>query len=72
MDASNATVAVRFAVVKMGTVTLVGCTLTEIGLIVTVNVIDLVGSVTEVAVIVTGPGGMDVGAVYVIRPVLAV
>jgi hypothetical protein len=72
LEASNATVAVRFAVVKIGTVTLVGWTLTEIGMIVTLAVTDLVGSVKEVAVIVTGAGGIDVGAVYVIKPVLAV
>jgi hypothetical protein len=73
MAVSYATTAVRFAVVPMGTVIAGVVTLTEIGSITTVACFDCVGSVTEVAVMVTTPpAGIAAGAVYVIWPVLAV
>jgi hypothetical protein len=64
--------AVRFAVEPRGTRIVGVVTPTDIGTMSTIPVADLVGSVTEVAVIMTGPGGNDAGAVYAIRAPLAV
>jgi hypothetical protein len=61
---SNATLAVRFAIVPRGTVRVGVVTLTEIGAMITVALADLVESVTDVAVIVTDPlPGIAAGAV---------
>jgi hypothetical protein len=70
---SNATFALRLAIVPIGTVTVGVVAVTEIGAMVTAALADLVESVIEVAVIVTVPlAGIAAGAVYVICPPLAV